>query len=123
MAKKPSRKNKEYTPESIVKEWRKEIKGRLKPWFLADNCYTRFEPKLRNNIKELLKIQPFTRADMRKSLRVARDAAKICRLLQPAPFPKKVTVDTFELVLLLTAKHHRVCQAGGGAGGWCDIGG
>ena len=110
--------------KKVVAEWRKEIKASLKPWFLAANVFTELEPALRENIRQLLaKGNEFTAADRRHSLRVARDCAKICKILQPKPFPKRVSLDTFETVLDLAATQHKVCQGVGGSGGWCDIGG
>jgi hypothetical protein len=110
------------SPKEIVAEWRKEIKRALKPWSLERKVFRKLEPKLRQNIKELQETQEFTRKDRRNSLRVARDCARICKVLQPLPKgPKKVSFDTFQLVLVLCSKHHRTCQTGLGAGGWCDI--
>jgi hypothetical protein len=110
--------------KQIVTLWRKTIKAKLKPWFLERKVFTKLEPKLRTNIIGLIEGgQPFTAADRRNSLRVAKDCARICKILQPPPFPKKIGFDTFQLVLELSATQHRVCQGGRGAGGWCDIGG
>mgnify|MGYP003578604293 CR=1 FL=1 len=124
-AKKKDPPSAEEQAKQIVAMWRKEIKAKLKPWFLEAKVFTKLEPKLRSNIAGLIKEQGqvFTPADRRNSLRVARDCAKICKILQPPPFPKKIGFDTFQLVLDLAATQQRVCQGGRGAGGWCDIGG
>lgn len=123
MAKKPPKKTPKYNPapEEIVAEWRKAIKRSLRPWFLERKCFTKLEPRLRRNIKQLQISRQFTPADKRNSLRVARDLARICRILQPRPFEKKVRFDTFQSVLKVAARFHKSCQGGRGAGGWCDI--
>jgi hypothetical protein len=111
------------TPKAVVQAWHNRIVTRLKPWSLDDQCFKRFEPKLRRNIRDLVKGgQPFTAADMRNSLRVAGDVARICKILQPAPNPKVIRFDTFESVLKLCATKHLVCkiQVQGG-GGWCNV--
>jgi hypothetical protein len=111
------------TPEEIVEKWRNRVVSRLKPWFLARDCFTFFEPKLHAKIKGLLEGGAvFKKDDMKNSLRVAGDAARICKILQPKG-PKKIKKDTFQRVLDLCAKEHRVCRSGGGAGGWCDLSG
>lgn len=112
------------TPTEIVAEWHEQIEKELKPWFLQPKCFTHFEPKLRKNIADLVKNGAvFRPQDMKNSRRVAKDAAKICKILQPAPHPKEVRFDTFQVVLKLCAKHHQVCRSGAprGAGGWCDV--
>src|SRR5574342_346134 len=125
MAKTPS---KGYTPENIVARWRQRFDSRLKPWYVKDSVGRKFERALKQNIKELLeggagrKKQVFTSKDMRASLRVAGDVARICKILQPAPFPKEISFDTLESVLDTCANFHNVCQGPSGAGGWCDIG-
>jgi hypothetical protein len=121
------------TPEEIVAAWHKEVKKSLKPWFLTDETFADLEPKLIKNITELMKTTPFTRADMVHSLRVARDTAKICKILRPKALARlfkakreniyEIGLDTYEIVLDLAATQHQVCQPVGGSGGWCDIGG
>ena len=124
-----SKKRKKNTPKSnkdiaaeVVEAWHDRIVKKLKPWHLEKKCFTFFEPKLRANIKDLLDAgQTFTPADMRNSLRVAGDAARICRILQPKPLRKEVRFDTFQIVLALCSQHHLVCDGGGGQGGWCNL--
>lgn len=129
MAKTPS---KGYTPENIVARWRQRFESRLKPWHVKDSVVRQFERDLENNIRGLLKggrgkkggktTREFTSADMKASLRVAGDVARICKILQPAPFPKEISFDTLQAVLDVCANFHNVCQGPSGAGGWCDIG-
>lgn len=124
MAKKPAAKKRKAapTPEEIVAAWHKEIVNKLKPWFLDDEVFEEVEPLLQDRITELVgEGQEFTQKAMKESLQVARDMAKICKLLQPKPHPKRVDLDTFQAVLDLCSTHHMVCQSGGGAGGWCNI--
>jgi hypothetical protein len=109
--------------EEIVDKWHDKLVASLNPWFLEPRSFTILEAKLRRKIDGLLKKgRPFTAADMRNSLKVAGDAARICKILQPAPHRKEVRHDTFQLVLKLCATHHQVCKVRvGGAGGWCNI--
>lgn len=121
--------------KQIVAMWHKQIVASLKPWFLQPKVFREMEPLLRENIRALIEDQhqAFTAADRRHSLRVARDAAKICKILRPKTLAKalkkdgqnifEVPFDTFEVVLDLCAVQHQVCQGTGGGGGWCDIGG
>ena len=109
--------------EEIVDAWHARVVARLKPWFLTPQCFKRAEPMLRENIRGLVKGgQPFTAADMRNSLRVAGDIARICKILQPAGHPKKIKFDTFQSVLKLCATKHLVCKIPvQGGGGWCNV--
>ena len=111
------------TPEEIVDRWHARIVARLNPWFLEARVFKTIEPRLRRNIDGLLKSgQVFTAADMRNSLKVAGDAARICKILQPAPHRKEVRFDTFQAVLKLCATHHQVCKIRtAGVGGWCNL--
>ena len=110
------------SPEEIVQAWHDKIVDRLDPWFLEVRCFTTFEPKLRKRIRDLLKRgDVFTGKDMKNSLRVAADMAKIFKILQPAPNPKEVRFDTFQAVLKLCSTNHMVCRGPKGAGGWCNL--
>jgi len=120
--KKKKKKAEDMTPVEIVQAWHDKIVAKLKPWHLEPKCFTFFEPQLRKNIKDLLDAgQVFRAADLKNSLRVASDAAKICKILQPKPHRKEVRFDTFQLVLFLCSQHHLVCDTGGGQGGWCNL--
>jgi hypothetical protein len=123
VAKKSTKKPKPtLTPADIVHEWHDAIVKALKPWHLEPKCFTFFEPKLRKKIKKLQDAgQTFTPQARRNSLRVAKDAARICKILQPKPFRKEVRFDTFQVVLGLCSQHHLVCDTGGGGGGWCNL--
>jgi hypothetical protein len=109
------------SPEEIVDAWHARIVARLNPWFLEARTFTILEPRLRRKIAGLLTSgQKFTAADKRNSLRVAGDAARICKILQPAR--KEVRFDTFQAVLKLCATNHQSCKIkGAGGGGWCNL--
>lgn len=123
MAKKSRKAPKSPTPAKIVRAWHNEIVRKLKPWYLEKKCFTTFEPLLKKKIKSILATGVrFTPADMKNSLRVAGDMARICKILQPSPHPKEVGFDTFQAVLKLCSKRHQVCRSGSaGAGGWCNV--
>jgi hypothetical protein len=119
MAKTPP---KSPSPKEIVATWQKRVETRLKPWRLEARCAKKLGPKLRKNIKALMdRGAVFGTPDMRNSLKVAGDVARICKILQPAPHPKEIRFDTFQRVLSLCAKSHKVCQTSPGGGGWCDV--
>jgi hypothetical protein len=111
------------SPKDIVAKWQERLETRLKPWHLAPNVAKKLGPKLRSRIQGLTttKKAVFAPADMKNSLRVAGDIARICKILQPAPHPKEIRFDTFQRVLSLCAKSHKVCQGPAGGGGWCDV--
>jgi hypothetical protein len=109
-------------PEEIVAKWQKRVESRLKPWHLAPNVAKSEGRKLRRQIKGLMaKGFVFGSKDMKNSLKVAGDVARICKILQPAPHPKEIRLDTFQRVRSLCAKSHKVCQTAPGSGGWCDV--
>ena len=110
------------TPEAIVDKWHDRIVASLKPWFLEPRVFTTIEPRLRRRIDGLLKSgQKFKPADMTNSLKVAGEAARICKILQPKR--KEVRFGTFQAVLDLCAKNHHVCKlrTSPGGGGWCNL--
>lgn len=111
-----------YTPDEIVALWRRQFETELAPWICDKKTYEQFQTSLSLNIDKKLKAgEIFTAADLTNSLRVATDAAKICKILQPdVDKYGEVTLDTLQIVLTLCARHHKVCQGGHGAGGWCD---
>lgn len=118
MAKSP----KSPSAEEIVEKWRARLESRLKPWHLQPTVVKSLKTRLENNIKSLTKGgEVFTAKDMTNSLKVAGDVARICKILQPSPHPKLIKLDTFQRVLSLCAKSHKVCRRPGGAGGWCDV--
>lgn len=110
------------TPRDIVDAWEKRLVTKLKPWTLQrGRNFPALRAKLEKNIGDLMGArQVFTAVDMRNSLRVAEDVAKICKILQPRGTRKEVRFDTLELVLLLCSQNHQVCKGGRGGGGWCD---
>ena len=111
------------TPKEIVKAWREEFVTALKPWTLdEDENVEDHKNKLEKRIAKLLgEGNKFTEADLKSSLIVARDAAQISKILQPAPHSKKVGSDNLQRVLKVCAKGHMVCRGPGGGGGWCDV--
>lgn len=110
-------------PKEIVEEWQKEFVTALKPWSLVESKDVEdHKLKLEKNIAKMIgNGDKFTAEVKENSLRVARDAAEICKILQPDPHPKKVGFDTLQLVLKVCAKAHMSCSGAGGGGGWCDV--
>lgn len=108
--------------KDIVAAWRKAFTTSLKPLSFSQSTEP-VEKALRSNIQLLLDGgDKFTAEDRRNSLRVARDCARICRILQPSGTSKKVSRDTLEAVLGVASTSHLICQSGKAQGGWCDIG-
>ena len=110
-----------YTPKEIVEAWCEEFVSALKPWTLdEDKNVAAHKRKLEQNIAALLgKGETFTEEVLKNSLRVARDAAEICKILQPDT--KTVGFDNLQRVLKVCAQGHMVCRGPGGGGGWCDV--
>ena len=121
-----------FTAIDVVDAWAAHIKTCLFPWELDPQILdgTHAGSVVHRLIAKIERIQlgspghpsiPFSQQTMNESLQVAGDAAQICKLLQPGTGDRVVMMPTFELVLKLCATHHKVCQSGGGGGGWCDI--
>jgi len=112
----------EPTPDEIVEKWHNRLVARLEPKFLEKAGFDEFEPKLRDKIQERMDDGfQFKAEDMKNSLKVAGDIARICKILQPQKERKKITKDLFEAVLSLASAHHQSCRSGGGGGGWCNL--
>jgi hypothetical protein len=110
----------EQRAQKIVAMWDKASKiglgGKRFDGSVQKTFEDRFERKI---LAKLNRGDAFTRADERKTKRVAKDVGRVCAMMAEGPV---VNLHVFQDVFRLLKKH-AACpgRSGAGRGTWCDV--
>jgi hypothetical protein len=113
------KKTKTYTAAEILQLWTTAAKAGLGAGkHFASKIPKEINPLLLARIQKRLANGDDFGKDKEKTITVAKDLGRICRM-----FTTTDTVDpeTFKLVFQFVKDNHPVCPPTGGGGGWCEI--
>jgi len=105
--------------KQIVRMWNRATKEGLGGKRFANGVQTKFGPRFEARIAGRLdRGETFTRADERKTKKVAKDVGAVCAMLADGAV---VSRDVFEDVFRLLKKHAACPALSLGSGTWCEI--